>query len=79
MNETILVMLQLWQGILGINPHGNMRTRSLFVFFPLFKLCVTEFPKIFRQILVDLFVITRKDNLTNVPSFIEIHENKRQR
>ena len=54
---------------------GNEATYSC---FPLFKLSIVESPKISKQILADLFVITRKDHLINVPSFIEILGNKRQ-
>ena len=56
-----------------------MGTRPLFPVFPLFKVWVIESPKIFKQILADLFLITEKDHLTNVPTFIEVHGTKRQR
>ena len=50
----------------------DMGTRLLFRIFPPSKIWITESPEILKQILADLFVITRKHHLTNVPSFIEI-------
>ena len=49
------------------------------MFFHFTKFWVTESPKIFKQTLADLFVITKMDHFTDVPSFIEIHETKRQK
>ena len=81
-NETLLVMFQVRQGIPGINSQvfsTSAWERGHFPVFLLFKLWITESPKIFKQILMDLFVITKMDHLTNVPTFIEIHGTKRQR
>ena len=43
-------------------PCIDMGTRPLFRVFPFFEPQITESPKIFKQILADLFVITRKDH-----------------
>ena len=40
----------------------DMGKRPLFCVFSLFKLWITESPKIFKQIPADLFLITRKDH-----------------
>ena len=56
----------------------DMGTGPLFRVFPLFKRWIIESPKIFKQIIADLSVITKKDHQTNVPSFIEIRGTKRQ-
>ena len=39
----------------------DMGTRPLLRVFPIFKLWITESPKPFKQILADLFLITRRD------------------
>ena len=57
----------------------DMGARPLFSIFSLFKLSITESPKIFKQIFADLFVITRNDHLTTLPCFIDIHGTKRHR
>ena len=51
----------------------DMGTRPLSSVFLLIKFSMTESPKMLRQILADLFVIT------NVSSFIQIHGTKQQR
>ena len=43
-------------------PCFDIGTRPLFRVSPLFKIWITESPKMFRQIFVDLFVITKKDH-----------------
>ena len=76
-------MFEIWEAIPGVNPQAlpasTWEPGHFFVFFSLFKLCITESPKIFKYTFGDLLVITRKGHLTNVSSFIEIHRIKRQR
>ena len=54
-------MFQIWQEIPGkiLPRHEN---EAIFCVVPLFKFWITESPKIFKQIFVDLFVITIKDH-----------------
>ena len=75
-DETFLVVLQIGQEIPGINPQNFLprpENEATFSCFALFKLWIIVSPKMFKQILADLFVIARKGHLINVPSFIEIH------
>ena len=64
----LLVMFQILQATPGINPqvflprHGNEVT---FYVFLLLKLRIMESPKLFKQILVDLFLVTNKKGLLN--------------
>ena len=70
-------MPQVYQRIPGINsqvsPSLNTGTRADFLIFPIFKLWITVSPKLFKQILADLFAETRNDHSINAPSFMEIH------
>ena len=66
-NKTLLVIFQVWQEIPGINPQVSPestweRGHFFVFFFPLFKLWVTESPNMLKQILADLFAITKKDH-----------------
>ena len=47
-------------------PASTWEPGLFFMFFPLFKLWITESPNIFKQILADLFVITGKDQMCQV-------------
>ena len=49
------------------------------MFFHFSKFGLQNLQKYSSKILADLFLITRKDNWTNVPSFVEIDGTKRQR
>ena len=49
-------------------PHFDMGMRPLFPVFPLLKLWITESPKIFKQILENLFVITKMAHLPMEPN-----------
>ena len=55
-------MYQVWQGIPEINLQVFLPRRgskATFCVFPIFKLWTTESPKMFKQILADLFMVTK--------------------
>ena len=58
-------MFQVLQGMPEINPQVFLAStweQGHFSFFPLFQIWIAASSKIFKQILVDSFLITKKDH-----------------